>query len=248
MKKNITKEDVSANLLETTLDFEYYINKELDLTDDIKNENDRNDAIKRLHLIVSWLSQWLKYIIFEKNFSPKKLKRYSYGELVFVNLGFRVGSEFGGPHYAIVINKYDSINKQLLTIIPLSSLKDKDKSKLGDRLYIGGIIKKIVAEKLEKNENKLEERIKNTIKEPGTNTESFLSKISYYNKKKKQNKAIKDLLLKMSDESIALTNQIVTISKMRIINPKTTYDSLSNITLPNNLMKNILEKVHKLYG
>lgn len=51
----------------------------------------------------------------------------------------------------------------------------------------------------------------------------------------------------MKQGSIALINQITTISKQRIYNPKTNYDILSGIKLsPNNLDK-INDKIVELY-
>ena len=39
----------------------------------------------------------------EVNFAPFFFKKYSRGDIVKVNLGFNIGSEQGGLHYAIVV-------------------------------------------------------------------------------------------------------------------------------------------------
>lgn len=244
---------------------EYYFETQFDIADakesEAQNKSEeeqskllkiRNKVLKRLNLIVSWLSQWLEYIKFEKHFNPNKLKRYLYGEIIYVNLGFNVGQEFGGPHYALVLNKKDNIGKGILTIVPLSSLKDKDKDKLGDRLYLGDEIKRSVSDNLSNNLIKIRDKISDTINTMQTkknmDQETFLAKIEYYKKQLEHNKLVQELLEKMNNESIALTNQITTISKMRILNPKTTADSLSNIRISKKTMKAIMQKIHHLYG
>lgn len=265
MSKPIEKNDILSRLNETILDLEYYIDTQLDIADANEAEANskpkeeqskflklKNDILKRLNLIVSWLSQWLEYIKFEKHFKPNKLKRYLYGEIIYVNLGFNVGQEFGGPHYALVLNKNDNINKGVLTIVPLSSLKDKDKNKLGDRLYLGDEIKRSVSNNLTNNIKRIRDKINDTINAMQTkknmDQETFLARIEYYKKQLEHSKSIQELLEKMKNESIALTNQVTTISKMRILNPKTTSDSLSNIRISKDTMKSIMQKIHKLYG
>ena len=54
-------------------------------------------------------------------------------------------------------------------------------------------------------------------------------------------------LKQMKHGSIALVNQITTISKMRIYDPKKDLDILSGISLSNDQMKLIDEKIKKLY-
>ena len=263
-KKQIEKNDISLKLNETILDLEYYLETQFDIADakesEAQNKSEeeqskllkiRNKILKRLNLIVSWLSQWLEYIKFEKHFNPNKLKRYLYGEIIYVNLGFNVGQEFGGPHYALVLNKKDNIGKGILTIVPLSSLKDKDKNKLGDRLYLGNEIKKSVSDSLAKSIEALKNKIVNLIKTnniANIDHEVLMAKLEYYKKQLEHNKAVEKHLEKLKDESIALTNQITTISKMRILNPKTTADSLSNIRISKKTMKAIMQKIHHLYG
>ena len=265
MKKQIAKNNIQSDFNEAILDFEYYINTQLDVYDELEQkaideEEDskksnlikvKDELLKHLNLIVQWIKQWLEYLKFEKNFKPSDLKRYNYGEIIFANLGFNVGQEFGGPHYAIVLNKHDIKAKGVITIVPLSSLKDKNKNKLGDRLYLGNVLKKTIQDKLSNDLNKLHSKIDSTLKEYNNKKitqETFLSRIKYYQKKMEHNKALQSQLSKINNETIALTNQITTISKMRIWNPKTPDDSLANVIIPKTTMNMILEKIHKLYG
>ncbi len=262
--KQFEKNDILAKLNETILDLEYYMDTQIDITDAKESEAQnkpeeeqsellklKNKILKRLNNIVVWLKQWLEYIKFEKHFNPSKLKRYLYGEIIYVNLGFNVGQEFGGPHYALVLNKNDNINKGILTIVPLSSLKDKNKNKLGDRLYLGDEIKKSISDNLTKSIDVLKNKIINLIKTnniANIDHEVLMQKLEYYKKQLEHNNSVQKHLEKLKDESIALTNQITTISKMRILNAKTTSDSLANIKVSKNTMKIVMEKIHKLYG
>ena len=265
MKKNLNKNNILSEFNEATLDFQYYIDTQLDAFDEFEQKASsetsetkkasfvelKDKLLKRLSNIVQWIKQWLEFLKFEKNFNPNNLKRYNFGEIVFVNLGFNVGQEFGGPHYALVLNKHDIKLKGVITIVPLSSLKDKDKNKLGDRLYLGDILKKTIQDKFSNNLKKLQEKIDSTLEELNNNKitrETFLSKLKYYQKKLEHNKQLQSLFTKMNNETIALTNQVTTVSKMRILNPKTPDDSLANIIVPKSTMKMILEKIHKLYG
>ncbi|MCW1052658.1 type II toxin-antitoxin system PemK/MazF family toxin [Streptococcus anginosus] len=57
-----------------------------------------------------WVSDWIKYLEREENFSPNKMLKYKRGSIVKVHLGFNVGSEEGGLHYAIVIDANNDLN------------------------------------------------------------------------------------------------------------------------------------------
>lgn len=84
--------------------------------DDISKMLDRYSGSKREHLLASWLSEYSRYIKQEETFKPQYLKRYKRGEIIKVNLGYRLGNEEGGPHYAIVLNKNNSPYSDILTI------------------------------------------------------------------------------------------------------------------------------------
>ena len=265
MKKQITKNDILSDFHNVVLNFENYFETQFNIYGDFARristevEDDKKtdliskseDILKRLALIVRWIKQWLAYIRFEKEFAPSILKRYKYGEIIYVNLGFNIGNEFGGPHYALVLNKNDSIKKGVITIVPLSSLKNKDKNKLGDRLYLGDILKKTIQDKLSNNIDELQSQLNSfgeELRNKTINKEAAFSKLKNYQKKAEHNKIVKEHLNKMNNETIALTNQIMTISKMKILNPKTPNDSLSNIVVPKSIMNTIMEKIHNLYG
>ena len=51
---------------------------------------------------LSWLSQYLGMVRNERNFNPSYLPHYQRGQVMLLNLGFRIGYELRGPHYGIV--------------------------------------------------------------------------------------------------------------------------------------------------
>ena len=70
-----------------------------------------------------WILDWMTYLEREENFSPNKMLKYKRGSIVKVHLGFNVGSEEGGLHYAIVIDANNDLKNPVFTVIPLTSVK-----------------------------------------------------------------------------------------------------------------------------
>ena len=68
-----------------------------------------------------------------------KFKRYKRGDVIKVNFGHRIGREHGGLHYAIVLDVKNPLQSNLLTVVPLTSVKEHTNlEKLGkDRIFIG---------------------------------------------------------------------------------------------------------------
>ena len=52
-----------------------------------------------------WLEDYATFLSQENDFSPRQLKRYKRGEIIKAHLGFNIGSEEGGLHYCVVIDK-----------------------------------------------------------------------------------------------------------------------------------------------
>lgn len=210
--------------------------------EDISNMLDRYKGTKREHLLASWLSQYSRYIKQEETFNPKYLKRYKRGEIIKVDLGYRLGSEEGGPHYAVVLDKNNSLYSDIITILPLSSKKETTKINnyvldLGDEIY----------ERLETKAKltfaKSVEILESDAPGPVSGQEVILT-LDY-------NKDEIDLIMKeiksMKEGSIALISQITSISKMRIIKPTRTTDALSGIRLSDNSLNAIDQKISELY-
>lgn len=91
---------------------------------------------KKASLLSYWLDSFLKYVHEEDAFDSTKLKSYKRGDVIKLNFGFNVGSEYGGLHYAIVINNHNPRNSSVLTVIPLTSQKDGNQLHPND-VYLG---------------------------------------------------------------------------------------------------------------
>lgn len=274
------------------------MSKPLDREDVIKNKKrginyinnllegyiSRSDYLKKANLISYWLKDYANMLRFEESFNPKKNIRYTRGDIVKVNFGFRVGSEFGGLHYAVIFDKHNERNSPVVTVIPLTS-NNEDGSKpkganvdIGDELY----------QKLKLKRNTLVKNINYEISSAERNLSTFLklkeivsgtssgtitieastplnvdvedmksklddvitsnrSKIDEMRKKNGFLEKIGREVSKMKTGSVALSNQITTISKIRIQDPKTSAGVLAGIRLSEESMELINERIKDFY-
>lgn len=190
-----------------------------------------------------WLEDWSTFLQYETQFDPKKLKRYKRGEIIKVHLGFNVGSEEGGLHYAVVIDKENAKTSPVVTIVPLTSVKPttdlsnlrKGNIFLGNELFTNlnskvsmtnqhlvdelDLLSEIIAKM--SDDTPVDERIK-----VSNRIEAVRTEMDILQRMRKE-------VLKMRTGSIALINQITTVSKIRIYDPKTDHDVLSHIKLSN---------------
>lgn len=95
----------------------------------------------RSALLTYWLTDYLNYVKREDNFDPRYLKLYNRGDILSVDFGYKLGREFGGRHYAVVIEDSTRTAPNVV-VLPLRSFKDKDKNgvhyteiNLGNELY-----------------------------------------------------------------------------------------------------------------
>ena len=270
------------------------MSKPLDREDVIKNKKrginyinnllegyiSRSDCLKKANLISYWLKDYANMLRFEESFDPKKNIRYTRGDIVKVNFGFRVGSEFGGLHYAVIFDKHNERNSPVVTVIPLTS-NNEDGSKpkganvdIGDELY----------QKLKLKRNTLVKNINYEISSAERNLSTFLklkeivsgtssgtitieastplnvdvedmksklddvitsnrSKIEEMRKKNGFLEKIGREVSKMKTGSVALSNQITTISKIRIQDPKSSAGVLDGRRLSEESMELINERI-----
>lgn len=95
---------------------------------------------KRGELLLDWLKVQNSYWAWEEDFDPTRLKKYNRSEIVFVNLGFNVGSEVGGFRYGVVMDDNAKSNP-IVNLIPLSTLEDDETvdDLHPDEIYLGKI-------------------------------------------------------------------------------------------------------------
>ena len=72
-------------------------------------------------ILADWLTKWASYLQKEQRFNPSSIMAYKQGDIVLVEFGWRVGAEFGGRHYAIVLEKNNNPKNPLILLVPMSS-------------------------------------------------------------------------------------------------------------------------------
>lgn len=70
-----------------------------------------------------WFEDYIRFLNRENNCDITKFPKYKKGQIVKVHLGFNIGSEEGGLHYAMVIENHNSIKSPILNVVPLTSVK-----------------------------------------------------------------------------------------------------------------------------
>lgn len=242
----INKDDVLKNKQEALDKINSYIDN--CLTQDEKH-------IKKANLISYWLKDYFQYIEYEENFNSALLKEYHYGDVIKVNLGFNVGNEEGGLHYCVVLDKHNAKQHSTLTVIPLTSVKPHSKPNkasvpIGNEVYNNIVTKsKKILDTIDKEkaisfQDKIVSMYKGTYKNI---TDDEIAAVEDYNKKAPLILKILDEVEQMKKGSIAHINQITTISKQRIYDPKNDLDVLADIKLSDEKMKLISNKIKKFY-
>lgn len=261
---------------------------------------------KRSEKIAQWVENWTKYLNTEKKFNSRSINALKRGSIVYADFGFNVGREYGGLHYAIVLNKKDARSNHLLHVLPLTSVKETtDMSNLkyfqfpiGDEVFqllkneanqkiieltklYDRFSKKddelheraLIVESLIKDNKKAFETLKNLPASDRDN--SFLEQIQTIDKNinfasteaDKIKQELEDnatlraeleekleyankFILKtqnMNKDSIVLLNQVTTISKMRLYDPKNNSSILNGIVLSDDTMDKIDEALKKIF-
>ena len=249
MSRDRTKENVKDNK-------EQALTKIDDLLTGLLEENSTK-SLKKADLISYWINSFSQYIEREETFNPKRLLSYSRGDIIRVNFGFRVGKEFGGLHYAVVLDNKNAQSSNVLTVVPLSSTDGRKVHRnnvdLGSELYTK------VKNQFEHIFKKTQENIRETkellsaFDSNELTDESLLElKEKYRNKEEEFIKNIATLerykseIDNMKSGSMAVINQITTISKQRIYVPKKSTDYLYRIRLSPSALDRINEKVKKI--
>lgn len=207
-----------------------------------------------------WLEDYSSFLGYEDSFSPRKMRRYKRGEIIKAHLGYNIGSEEGGLHYCVVIDKNNSVNSPVLTVVPLTSVKqDTDISQLyPTQVYLGNELFTSLNAKMSAHYREAMKELaslRNIVNKlnSGETSENMQTisdvqiQIADLNKKIELITSMQDEIRRMKQGSIALVNQIRVISKIRIYDPKRNDDVLSNIKLSNEKLDAIDEVVALTY-
>lgn len=218
-----------------------------------------NNKLKKSAITLAyWIKDFVRLLAKEIS-SPKSYRRYERGSVISVHLGFRIGHEEGGLHYAIVLDKFDTSKNSILTVLPLTSVKESvDIEHLYFKdLYLGGEITDAIYNKIRNTATALMKelnRLNDEWAELIDSEDRDAFKISECEKELKRvgNEnllARKQLakVAKMKSGSIALADQIITVSKLRIYDPCTSKDLLYGIKVSDDTLNKIDEKIQQLY-
>ena len=161
------------------------------------------EEYKTSHLLSYWINDYANYHDEEKSFDTGKLITFKRGTIVKANLGFNIGHELGGLHYCIVLTKNDTPKNGTLNVIPLTS---KDKKYKGC-VNLGSEIYELLIQNIQAEQISLRELVKESTNREIT--DEMQRKLEYIHKLSTEVK-------KMKNNSVALLNQITTISKQRL--------------------------------
>lgn len=242
-EKILTKEEVIANRG----------NAIAKLNSLIENLASSPDTLKKANNLSYWVSQYSTYISFEKRFDSKKLKRYKRGDVIKVNLGFKIGNELGGLHYCVVLDTNNTMGSGTVTVVPLTSPKE-NKSYHSSTVNLGKEIYLSLKKKFEIADKKLSEEAAEILAiKDKFDTLDEEDKKDFY---QKLNKTMEDFKFtnkiqgeidRMKQGSIAYVGQITTVSKQRIYDPQTYKDIMSGVKISHDSLTLIDNKIKELF-
>lgn len=204
-----------------------------------------------------WLEDYIKFLRFETSFDSSKFPKYKKGQIIKVHLGFNIGSEEGGLHYAVVVENNNPVHSPVLNIVPLTSIKSStDISKIRPdlgQINLGNELHRLLSLKistqkanLQKELAELKESLESNVSDD-FNNEKIKMKLQECEKRIDAYARANNEINKMKLGSIALVKQITTISKIRIYDPKNTYGVLSGIRLSNETLDKIDSAICQMF-
>lgn len=195
-------------------------------------------------LLYYWLRNYLRYIKQEETFNPKYFPQFKPGDIVKVDFGFGIGSEFGGLHYAIVLAPSNSKNSTV-TVVPLRSLKlgkESPKTLYKSDVYLGTELFTVLldgsGEMLDKCSAFIND-VENT--DPKSITTKDIARFEKHN-------IIMNEVSRLNAGTVAIVSQIRTVSKIRIQNPRYPKDALYNMRVDKQATDKIRAVMKDLYN
>jgi len=204
--------------------------------DNFKKISDNVTNTKFEH-IDSWLYKTsLNFKKENKKQIPITYPRFDYGTIIKVDFGINTGSELSNPHFAIVLEKFDSTKSDSITILPLTSQPKKHNLPLSELIieeFTKRLVKYIDELKLELREIAQSENVIERASEKQEEFRIVQKMIDYYSNYAKN--------------SYACINQVTTISKKKIIHPKNKFDIIGRAKCNSKTMKIISKELIKKY-
>ena len=201
--------------------------------------------------ILYWLNDWSGYILpNEKSFEYSKLIRYEQYSIIEANLGFKVGSEAGGLHYGVILDKNNAKGSKTVMIIPFKSLdEDETENDIDEKteVYLGNQVFQVEIERQEKQLKKINTKLEKYDMEDDKGNYLLSKNDDEYKRLIKKKSFIETEISKMSKGTIAQVGQICLMSKMRIYYPTSVSEKLYKVTLSKENIQKIKEKFDELY-
>lgn len=206
-------------------------------------------------LLYYWLRNYLRYIKQEETFNSKYFPQFKPGDIVKVDFGFGIGSEFGGLHYAIVLAPSNAKNSTV-TVVPLRSLKPNKESpsKLyKSDVYLGTELFTVLLNRsgkmLDQGENYVKE-FETTDKKTLTasDVKRFEKQLDEANALITKHNIIMEEVSRLNAGTVAIVSQIRTVSKIRIQNPRCRKDALYDMRVDKQATDKIRAVIKALYN
>lgn len=251
MSRQKTKEEIEQHCNQSLKSLRLFLQDTIDTQDPMLSDK-----------LAYWIEDYTKFMRLERK--VKQFVALKRGSVIKAHLGFRIGSEEGGLHYCVVLCD-SGVRQRVVQVVPLTSQKPKHdlnnlpegSISIGNELFQKLYIKaksiydecKNFCDSCTVQYNKLEDDYKNgsISHEFFTSQSAIVSKqLEETNNRMKEGDRSLNEIKRLKFGSIALVNQIVTISKLRIYDPLNKEDSLSGISLSSVTLDKIDEAIIKL--
>ena len=199
-------------------------------------------------LVAYWIKNYTAFLRREDTFTPSSVPRLKRGSVVVVEFGFRIGKEFGGKHFAVVLDNENKLNSPIVTVAPLFSLKESYKPNIYTCQLKDGIYNPMLARARAINNEAMQiiDELNHTT-EAQRSTPEMRAKLAVAESLSKRASVMIDEIEHMKSGSVANTCQITTISKMRIKRPLKKEDPLYGLRLSSDDMDLINDQIKQLF-
>lgn len=246
MSRPITKDDVILNKKESI--------KQLNRL--LESYISSPTHLKKANLISYWLKSYCEYLRREETFDSKRMIAYKRGDVIKADFGFNIGSEHGGLHYAVVLDVNNKHSSPVVTVLPLSSGTESSVYErdvyLGNELYTKVSSKhKLLYENAKQKLEQANQIIEALSQANATSVDELLLTLKAQQDELEQDveqlKKYRFEINNMKQGSIAMMEQITTISKMRIYIPRKSSDILYGISFSPTAMDKINKQLQTLF-
>ena len=254
MSKKKSKEQLLQHKQKALNDLDVYVDSLIE--DSNASVNAKADKLSY------WISDYARLLKKESTFNPSKYISYHRGDIVKVHLGYKIGNEEGGLHFGVVLDNNNAKSSGTLTIVPLSSLKE-NKKPYPNSVVLGPEIFRLVISKHDRLATEFSSRLRavqekmSEVKDDELDTylltlhkeeyDALDRECRFLVNKQKELEEIRRSILKMKNGSVALVDQITTVSKIRIYDPIYSNNVLYKIRLSDASLNLIDEKIKELF-